>query len=140
MRARSAAQLQAAARTLRARHAAVESVFDAAAARLADLVSDAKAYEPVLTTLLQEAVEALGADAVAEVQVAKGDVALATKIAKAAGLDAKVVAGPVNGGGRVLTTRGSSVENTLHARLDALRGDLASSVARSLFATDPTEA
>ncbi|TVR93133.1 MAG: V-type ATP synthase subunit E [Trueperaceae bacterium] len=140
VRARSAAQLQAAALKLRARHEAVESVFEAADARLADLASDAKAYEPVLTTLLQEAVAALGADAVSEVQVAKADVALATKIAKAAGLDVKVVAGPVNGGVRVLTARGSSVENTLHARLAALRGELASSVAHSLFATDPTEA
>lgn len=140
VRARSAAQLQAAARTLRAQHEAVESVFDATSQRLEALTADAKAYEPVLTTLLQEAVAALGADAVGEVHVAESDVALATKIAKASGLDVPVTAGDVHGGVRVTTTRGSSVENTLAARLDAVRGELASSVARTLFAADPSEA
>ena len=134
VRAQSAAQLQASALTLRAQHEAVESVFEAVAERLAALTSDAKAYEPVLTTLIQEAVEAVGADAVGALEVAKADVALATKIAKASGIDAAVSAGDVSGGVRVLTTRGSSVENTLLARLDALRGELASSVAQALFA------
>jgi V/A-type H+-transporting ATPase subunit E len=140
VRARSAAQLQATARTLRAQHEAVEAVFDATSERLDALAADAKAYEPVLTTLLQEAVAALGADSVAEVQVAEHDVALATKIAKASGLDVAVTAGSVRGGVRVMTKRGSSVENTLGARLDAVRSELASSVARTLFAADPSEA
>ena len=140
VRAQSAAQLQAAALTLRAQHAAVESVFDGASERLAALAADPKAYEPVLTSLLQEAVDALGADAVHEVVVAERDVKLATKIAKAVGLAATVVSGPVSGGVRVSSRRGSSIENTLQTRLDALRGELASSVARSLFDDDAAEA
>ena len=134
VRAQSAAQLQAAALTLRAQHEAVESVFDAAAERHSAFAGDAKAYEPVLTSLLQEAVDAVGVGAVAGIEVAKADVALATKIAKAAGIEASVTAGDVSGGVRVRTTRGASVENTLAARLDALRGELASTVARTLFA------
>ena len=133
VRAQSAAQLQASALTLRAQHEAVESVFEAAGERLAALAGDPKAYEPVLTSLLEEAVAALGADAVSEVEVAKRDVRLANKIAKAEGLTAQVVAGSVSGGVRVTSGRGSSVENTLGARLEALRGELASSVAQLLF-------
>jgi len=133
VRAQSAAQLQAAALTLRAQHEAVESVFAAVNDRLGALTADAKAYEPVLTTLLQEAVAAVGASSVAGIEVAKGDVALVTKIAKAAGIDTTVTAGDVSGGVRVRTTRGSSVENTLGARLEALRGELAASVAATLF-------
>lgn len=134
VRAQSAAQLQASALTLRAQHEAVESVFAAVAERLEALASDRSAYEPVLTGLLAEAVQAVGADAVAGIEVAKGDVALATKIAKAAGIEATVVAGDVSGGVRVRTRRGASVENTLSARLEALRSELASSVAQTLFA------
>ncbi len=140
VRAQSSAQLQAAALTLRAQHAAVEAVFDAAGERLAALVADPKAYEPVLTSLLLEAVEALGAEAIHEVEVAERDVALVTKIAKAAGLSATIKAGPVGGGVRVGTRRGSSIENTLEARLEAVRGELASTVARILFAVDAPEA
>jgi vacuolar-type H+-ATPase subunit E/Vma4 len=140
VRSQSAAQLQAAALTLRAQHAAVESVFALAEERLAALAADAKAYEPVLTSLLQEAVDAVGRDGIERIEVAERDVSLARKIAKAAGLGATVEAGQVEGGVRVRTRHGSSLENTLATRLEALRGELAASVARTLFRDDAPEA
>ncbi len=136
VRAESAARLKASALTLRAQHEAIESVFEAAGERLTQLVADANAYEPVLTSMLDEAVAALGAEAVEGVIVAKSDVSLASKIVKAAALDAKVEAGDVSGGVRVTTGRGSSVENTLASRLRALREELSAPVAQTLFGED----
>jgi vacuolar-type H+-ATPase subunit E/Vma4 len=140
VRSRSAAQLDAAAVTLRARHAVVEAVFAEARERLVALSQEPKAYEPVLTALLQEAVDALGTDAIERVEVAAGDVALARRITKAAGIRAAVEAGDVEGGVRVRSRRGSSIENTLSARLEATRDESSSLVAQILFADGDPEA
>ena len=134
VRSRSTAQLEAAAALLRARHVAVESVFDEVRARLAALADEPKAYEPVLTSLLQEAVDALDADEVERIEVSPRDLELASKIAKTAGLRAAVKAGEVRGGVRVRSRRGSSIENTLDSRLEAARDESASLVAQILFA------
>jgi vacuolar-type H+-ATPase subunit E/Vma4 len=137
VRAHSAAQLEASALKLRAQHAAVGGVFDAARARLTAIAGDATRYGGVLAQLLDEAVEAIGAGDVAAIHVAPADVATARAAAARLGLQAPVEAdGGVALGVRVVSKRRSAVENTLHARLAALEGELAAEVSRVLFAPD----
>lgn len=141
VRAQSAARLEASAVKLRAQHAAVASVFDAAREQLSAVTADPGRYAGLLKSLMSEAVDALGgADAVAKVQVAASDVALAGQVAEALGVKADVVASDgVSGGVRLTSKDRSVVENTLGQRLDALEGELASHVSGLLFGAD-TEA
>lgn len=131
VRARSAAQLAAASQRLQAQQRAIQSVFEAVDARFADLPNDAERYRGLMDGLLREAVEGVGGTPTA-IRVAPGDVDLAREVATAAGIDAEVqAADDVRAGVRVVA--GSvSVENTLPARLEALRDELASDVARVL--------
>ncbi|MDR9390613.1 MAG: V-type ATP synthase subunit E [Trueperaceae bacterium] len=131
VRARSAAQLAAASTRLQAQQRAIQSVFEAVEARFADLPNDAERYRGLMDALLREAVEGVGGTPTA-IRVAPGDVDLAREVATAAGVDAEVqAADDVRSGVRVVA--GSvSVENTLPARLEALRDELASDVARVL--------
>jgi vacuolar-type H+-ATPase subunit E/Vma4 len=137
VRAHSAAQLEASALKLRAQHAAVRAVFDAARERLAGIAADAPRYGGVLAELLEEAVEAVGAGDVAAIHVAPADVAAAKAAVAKLALDLPVVADDgVALGVRVVSKRRSAVENTLTARLAALEGELAADVSRLLFAAD----
>jgi vacuolar-type H+-ATPase subunit E/Vma4 len=135
VRAHSAAQLEASALKLRAQHAAVGGVFDAARARLKAIPGDTPRYGGVLAQLLEEAVEAVGASEVASIHVAPADAATAKAVATRLGLQVPIEAdGSVALGVRVVSKRRSAVENTLTARLDALEGELAADVSRVLFA------
>ena len=135
VRAHSSAQLEASALKLRAQHAAVGGVFDAARARLTAIAGDAARYGKVLEQLLDEAVEAVGAGEIAAIHVAPSDVAAAKAAVARLGLQAPVEAdGSVALGVRVVSKRRSAVENTLGARLSALEGELAADVSRVLFA------
>lgn len=135
VRAQSAARLEAAALKLRAQHAAVEAVFDAARTKLDGIAGDAERYGSVLATLLGEVVDSVGAAEVTAVLAAAADVPTVTAAAKQLGLEAPVRADDgVQGGVRVVTKSGASVENTLVRRLEALEGELASRVSEVLFA------
>ena len=131
VRARSSAQLAAASQRLQAQQRAIQSVFDAVEERFDALPNDAERYRGLLDGLLREAAPAVGGRPSA-IEVAPGDVELAREVAAAAGMDAEVRgADDVRAGVRVVA--GSvSVENTLPARLEALRDELASDVARVL--------
>ncbi len=134
VRAKSAAQLEAASLRLKAQYEGVESVFAAAKAKLDTLLADEAAYAPVFGKLLAEALAGAGTQTVKSVVVAARDRALAEKAVTAAGLTAPVeVAEDVKGGVRLRTVDNSIIENTLHGRLDALRGELASEVSAALF-------
>lgn len=136
VRARSAAQLEASSLRLRAQHGVVEGVFEAAEAELRALTKDDKRYTPMLATLLDEAVAALGGqDQVAKIAVNPADEKRAKEAAKKHGLDGKVETdGAVEGGVRVKATSNVTVENSLFDRLQAARDDLASEVSRLLGA------
>jgi vacuolar-type H+-ATPase subunit E/Vma4 len=137
VRAHSAAQLEASALKLRAQHAAVRAVFDAARERLGEIATDAPRFAGVLAELLEEAVEAVGAGEVATIHVAPSDVAAARAAVAKLGLNLPIQADDgVALGVRVVSKRRSAVENTLGARLAALEGDLAADVSRVLFASD----
>lgn len=134
VRAQSSAQLEASALKLRAQHAAVEGVFEAARARLNDIAADPAAYRAVLGALLEEAVSAVGAADVVAVHAAPQDVPLVTKLASTLAPQATVAADPdVALGVRVTTSRHSTIENTLTQRLSALEGELAAHVSGVLF-------
>lgn len=138
VRARSAAQLEASALRLQAQHAALEGVFATARERMGALAGDAKAYRSVLGSLLQEAVDDVGADEVAHVAAAPADVAIVRAWVKAAGLEVAVEPDDTLAlGVRVVSRRRSAVENTLGARLANLEGELAAEVSRALFAAGP---
>lgn len=134
VRARSSAQLEASSLKLQAQQSAIESVFSAVEGRLAALAGDAARFKPVLTTLLREAIDALGgASAVRGLVVNPADHALATEVASSLGLTAQVRTDPsVVGGVRLEGGSNVAIENTLLGRLDALRDDLAADVARAL--------
>jgi len=137
VRARSAARLEAAALKLQAQHAALERVFELARERMAAQAEDAKAYQGVLQRLLAEAVEHVGADGVAAIEAAPGDVAAVRAAAKALGVDAPVSGDPsLELGVRVRSHRRSTVENSLVARLASLEGELAAEVSRTLFVAE----
>jgi V/A-type H+-transporting ATPase subunit E len=131
VRARSAAQLEAASMRLNAQQEAIQSVFRAAESAITDLAADEARYATVLEALLREALD--GVRGTPEtVLVAPSDVAAATKAVAAVGADLPVEADPSVRAGVKVTTGRVSVENTLPARLDALRDELASEVADAL--------
>lgn len=135
VRARSAAQLEAASLKLNAQQQAIESVFAAAAGQLRTYAESDAGWDATLAALLDEAVEAVGGtDAVAEIAVNPADRAAATKAAKAAGVDATVTTdADLTAGVRVTATNRTIVANTLTGRLDALRDELASDVSQALL-------
>jgi vacuolar-type H+-ATPase subunit E/Vma4 len=134
VRAQSAAQLEASSLRLRAQHEAVESVFTQVREALAALARDGGRYERVLDALVAEALAALRGEPAVEVVVAERDVPLALSLLKRHGVAVPVVPGDVEGGVRIRTGRGSSIENTLAGRLASLREELASQVTKVLFA------
>lgn len=136
VRARSAAQLEASSLRLRAQHGVVEGVFEAAEAELRSLLRDDKRYTPMLSTLLDEAVEALGGkENVAAVSVNPADEKRAKEAAKKYGLDGKVETdAAVEGGVKVKALSNVTVENSLFDRLQAAREELASEVSKLLGA------
>jgi vacuolar-type H+-ATPase subunit E/Vma4 len=131
VRARSAAQLEAASMRLNAQQGAIQSVFRAAESAISDLSGDPARYGSVLEALLREALDGVRGTA-ERVLVAPGDVAVAKKAVAAVGADLPVEADETVHGGVKVTTGRVSVENTLSARLDALRDELASEVADAL--------
>jgi len=134
VRAKSAAQLEAASLRLKAQYEGVEGAFAAAKAKLDELMADQSAYAPVFGKLLAEALGGAGGQAVKSVVVAAADRAMAEKAVAEAGLKAAVeTADDVKGGVRLRTVDNSIIENTLHGRLEALRGELASEVSAALF-------
>lgn len=134
IRARSAAQLEASSLKLRAQHEGIQSVFAQAHDRLTALVADRQAYVGVFGKLLDEAIKGLDGTAVEAVEVAPGDVELATAATAKVGLTAEVRGSDaVQGGVRLVTANRSAVENTLFGRLAALEGELAAEVSKALF-------
>lgn len=135
VRARSAAQLEAASLRLNAQHSAVEGVMTAAKAQIEALTKDEKRYEGVLGKLLQEALGAVGGNAanVSSVLVNSRDKALAEKVAAGLGLTGKVKTDDSVQGGVRLVSGNNNIENTLSTRLGALRDELASEISKVLF-------
>ena len=79
----------------------------------------------------------MGADGVAAIEAAPGDVAAVRAAAKALGVDAPVSGDPsLELGVRVRSHRRSTVENSLVARLASLEGELAAEVSRTLFVAE----
>lgn len=131
VRARSAAQLEAASMRLNAQQEAIESVFRAVDAKIDALTEDEDRYAGVLEALVREAADGLSTAPTA-IRVHPDDVEAAGKAAKAAGVDAPVEADDSVRAGVKVTSGRMSIENTLPARLDALRDELASEVAATL--------
>ena len=131
VRARSAAQLEAASMRLNAQQEAIESVFRQAEAEIAELAEDPARYGRVLEELLKEAADGVRGTPEAIV-VHPADVDAARKAAKALGLDADVRGDEAVTGGVKLVTGRISVENTLATRLEALRDELSSEVLAAL--------
>lgn len=131
VRARSAAQLEAASMRLNAQQEAIESVFRQAEAEIDRLAEDPSRYGSVLEALLKEAADGVRGTPDA-IHVAPQDVEAAREAAKAIGLEAEVRGDASLSGGVKLVTGRVSVENTLSARLEALRDELASEVAAAL--------
>lgn len=131
VRARSAAQLEAASMRLNAQQKAIQSVFTAVDGKVDELTSDASRYGPVLEALIREAADGFSA-APTSIRVHPDDVEAAKKAAKAVGVDAPVEADESIYAGVKVTLGRMSIENSLPARLDALRDELASEVADTL--------
>lgn len=140
VRARSAAQLEASSLKLRAQHAVVEKVFEAAQAELRTLVDDEGRYTPLLGTLLSEAVGALGgSDNVTKVIVNPADEAKIQNALKENGLEGKLeTSDTVKGGVKVRGQSNVTIENGLFDRLSSAREDLASEVSRQLGVSSAT--
>lgn len=131
VRARSAAQLEAASMRLNAQQEAIESVFRAAEAKIAELVQDTSRYAGVLEALLREA--KAGIRGTPDAVVANpADAKAVAEAAEKVGLDVEVREDEAVTGGVKLVSGRVSVENTLSARLEALRDELASEVAAAL--------
>ena len=134
VRARSAAQLEAASLRLKAQHAGVESVFAAAQEKIAALVQDRAAYAPVFEKLVKGVLAAAAGQQVEKIVVNPADRELAEKALEGAGVTPVVEASDdVRGGVRLLTGNRSVIESTLFGRLEALKGELASEVSTALF-------
>ncbi len=131
VRARSAAQLEAASMRLTAQQQAILSVFRQAETSIDELVKDEARYAPILEALLREALDGVRGEPEA-IYVHPGDEAVAEKAARAAGVDLEIRTDDAVRAGVKVTTGRVSVENTLPARLDALRDELASEVAAAL--------
>ena len=138
IRARSAAQLEASSLRLRAQHDGVQAAFEAARTELAALVAEPARFAPVLDALLKQALAGAAGHQVEAVVVAPGDRELAERLVSAAGVKARIeTADTVKGGVRIRTANRSVIENTLFGRLDALSGELAAEVSKSLFGPQP---
>ena len=138
VRARSAAQLEAASIRLNAQHSVVESVFEAASAELDKLVKQ-QDWAGRLGNLLAEAVSGSGLPPaeVKAIVVNPADVEAAKAAAEQQGLSAQVE-GSANVSHGVRIRVGPSdlvIENTLTERLRNAREDLAAEVARLLSGT-----
>lgn len=138
VRARSAAQLEAASIRLKAQHAGVQSVFDAARAELDNVVKQSD-WADRLGKLLAEAVAGSGlpASEVKKVLVNPADVEAARAAAEQQGLSATVEGdAAVSHGVRIRVGASDlTIENTLTERLRSAREDLAAEVARLLSGT-----
>ena len=136
VRAASAAQLEASSMKLRAQHSVVEGVFEAAENELRTLQKDDKRYTPVFSSLLDEAVGALGGKAeVTKVIVNPADEKRAKEAAKQHGLDSKVETDAgVEGGVKLKARSNVTLENSLFDRLRSAREELASEVSKLLGA------
>jgi V/A-type H+/Na+-transporting ATPase subunit E len=134
VRAKSAAQLEASSLKLRAQHSAVENVLTAAKGQL-DALLKGQHYEGTMQKLLKEAFDAVGGNAanVSAVMVNSSDKALAEKLVATMGLQGKVKTDDSVKGGVKLATGTNTIENTLYARMGALRDELASAVSGVLF-------
>lgn len=134
VRARSAAQLEAASLRLKAQHAGVENVFTAARQKIADLAKDPAKYAPLFANLLKAAQEGAGNQALEAVVVNPADKDLADQAVKDAGITAPIeTSDDVKTGVRLRTDNRSVIESTLLGRLEALQGELASEVSTALF-------
>ena len=135
VRARSAAELEAASMRLRAQQRAIESVFAEARERIDALVAEPKEYQPVLETLTREAAESVDTRGEATLAVHPDEASVAQKVVDKLGLDVTVKADDaIRGGVRIQGPKGSaSIENTLYGRLEALRDELASEVSEVLL-------
>lgn len=131
VRARSSAQLEASSLRLNAQQEAIASVFREVEERIVALRKDGARYADVLTALLKEALEALDGPPDAIV-VHPDDERIARRAIDAVGARGEVRTDPGMGSGVRVVTGRVSVENTLEARLAALRDELASEVAAAL--------
>lgn len=139
VRARSAAQLESSSLTLRAQHSAIQSVFREAEERI-DLLRRDPSYAEILRKLMQEAIEANGAEiaGIRAIKVDPDDEDVAKEAAKSLKVQDKIVSDPrVRAGVRVEGAEGQAIiENTLPGRLAALRGELAADVAQVLLSKE----
>lgn len=131
VRARSAAQLEAASMRLNAQQEAIQTVFREAEAQIRALRKDGARYPEVFAALLKEAVDSLQGPPDAIV-VHPADEKVAARAAERLGVRGEVRSDPEMGSGVRVVTGRVSVENTLEARLAALRDELASEVAAAL--------
>ncbi len=136
VRAASSAQLEASSMKLRAQHTVVEGVFEAAETELRTLQKDDKRYTPVFSSLLDEAVDALGGKAeVAKVIVNPADEKRAKEAVKKYGLESEIETDAAVEGGVKLKARSNvTIENSLFDRLRSAREELASEVSKLLGA------
>ncbi|MEM7736851.1 MAG: V-type ATP synthase subunit E [Deinococcota bacterium] len=137
IRGKSAAQLEAASLKLRTQHELVESAFGDAKKQLTAIVKDEARYREIMGKLLDEVVDTLGgADAVESVTVNTKDKALITDILGSRNLNASVKTDKTMTGGLSAKAKGTNivVSNSLLARLEAARDELASDVSQALFA------
>ena len=135
VRARSSAQLEASSMRLNAQQEAIQSVFREAGAQIEALRTDAARYPQVLAALLTEAAEGLAGTPDAVVVNPEDETAVRTAMTEAGAAtvgDAEVRTDPKTVGGVRVVKGRVSIENTLPARLDSLRDDLASEVAAAL--------
>jgi len=128
VRAKSAAQLEASALKLRTQNEAVQGIFGKVEEGIAALMKDKSRYQGVLNNLFKEAAEAVGNVSSIIVNPADKDLIKAPQGVKVE-TDPNIVGG--------LRLRGdksnATIENTLGARLETLRNDLASDVYKMLL-------
>ena len=131
VRAKSAADLDAASQRLNANHVATEQSFNQAETELRNFTKSGE-YKNVLEKLIREVQGALSN--ISKLEVHPDDVAVATEAAKNAGLNVAITANSdVETGVRAVAEGGqSSITNTLLGRLGRARDGLLSEVARTL--------
>ncbi|MEM6428878.1 MAG: V-type ATP synthase subunit E [Deinococcota bacterium] len=138
VRGKSAAQLEASSLKLRTQHELVERAFEEAQKQLTAIIKDSARYGDIMGKLLDEVVETLGGqDAVESVTVNTKDKALISDILGARGINASVKTDRSLSGGLRAKAKGTNivVSNSLLARLEAARDELASDVSQALFAS-----
>jgi V/A-type H+/Na+-transporting ATPase subunit E len=131
VRAKSAADLDAASQRLNANHVATEQSFNQAETELRNFTKSGE-YKNVLEKLMREVQGAISN--ISKLEVHPDDVAVATEAAKNAGLNVSITANSdVETGVRAIAEGGqSSITNTLLGRLSRARDGLLSEVARTL--------